>query len=79
MTWSDSTSLDSKLCKFGFVIVNFSLLPTSRKKQEECEFKNVVAKCVGFLQIDCLIKMDELYGKKSTSQCGEDTKDCCEN
>lgn len=72
-------SLASKICKFGFVIVNFSLLPTPRKKQEECEFQNVVAKCVGFLQIDYLIKMDGFHGKKNTSQCGEDTKDRCKN
>lgn len=32
-----------------------------------------------FLQIDYLIKMDEFYGKKNTSRCEEDTKDCCEN
>lgn len=32
-----------------------------------------------FLQIDYLIKKDTLYGKKNTPQCGEDTKDCCED
>lgn len=72
-------SLPSKICKFGFVIVNFSLLSPPRKKQEECEIQRCSSKMCWFLQIDYLIKMDGFYGKRNTLQCGEDTKDCCED
>jgi len=56
-----------------------SPFPSTRKKQEERKFQNTVAKCVGFFQMDFLIKINEFCGKNSTSWWGENTKDCCGN